>query len=165
VPHQKRPHQEYKEEMAIMAQHASAATLQPLCTFRDVTLHYEQSQQRNTSPATSLQVDDFAILPGTLTAVTGCSGSGKTTIGKAIVGLEQPTGGEIRFKDSLVNTKAQRKKIKYNENVQMVFQDVMSSLDPKKRIRDIIAEPIRNFERITRFIWFNKHFFYNAIFH
>ena len=92
----------------------------------------------------------FQIEEGKTYGLIGESGSGKTTIGKAIVGLEQPTGGEIRFKDSLVNTKAQRKKIKYNENVQMVFQDVMSSLDPKKRIRDIIAEPIRNFERLSK---------------
>ena len=87
-------------------------------------------------------VDDvsFTIEAGKTYGLIGESGSGKTTIGKAVVGLEQPTGGEILYDGTCVNTKKQRRAIKYNENVQMVFQDVMSSLDPKKRIRDIIAE-------------------------
>lgn len=92
----------------------------------------------------------FQIEAGKTYGLIGESGSGKTTIGKAIVGLERPTSGEIRYEGSLVNTKAQRRKVKYNENVQMVFQDVMSSLDPKKRIRGIIAEPIRNFEKLSK---------------
>ncbi|WP_304440631.1 ATP-binding cassette domain-containing protein, partial [Tissierella sp. P1] len=49
-----------------------------------------------------------------------------------------------------VNTKRLRKKVEYNKDVQMIFQDVLSSLDPKKRIRDIIAEPIRNYEKLTK---------------
>ena len=48
-----------------------------------------------------------------------------------------------------VTSRSYRKKINYNQDVQMIFQDSMSSLDPKKRILDIIAEPIRNFERLT----------------
>ena len=97
-------------------------------------------------------VDDvsFCIEEGKTYGLIGESGSGKTSIGKAIVGLEKPTGGEILYENRCVNTKAQRKALKYNQNVQMVFQDVMSSLDPKKRIRDIIAEPIRNFERLSK---------------
>jgi len=92
----------------------------------------------------------FDIQAGQTYGLIGESGSGKTTIGKAVVGLEQPTGGEILYEGKCVNTKAQRKKLQYNKNVQMVFQDVMSSLDPKKRIRDIIAEPIRNFEHLPQ---------------
>ena len=54
----------------------------------------------------------FQIEEGKTYGLIGESGSGKTTIGKAIVGLEQPTGGEIRYEGNLVNTKAQRRKIK-----------------------------------------------------
>lgn len=91
----------------------------------------------------------FSIDEGKTYGLIGESGSGKTTIGKAIVGLEQPTDGEILYYGKKVNTKRLRKKLGYNKEVQMIFQDVLSSLDPKKRIRDIIAEPIRNYEKLS----------------
>lgn len=90
------------------------------------------------------------IEEGRTYGLIGESGSGKTTVGKAIVGLEQPTGGEILYHGKNVNSKRMRKKNKYNKEVQMIFQDVLSSLDPKKRIRDIIAEPIRNYEGLSK---------------
>ncbi|WP_313757585.1 ATP-binding cassette domain-containing protein [Tissierella sp.] len=91
----------------------------------------------------------FSIEEGKTYGLIGESGSGKTTIGKAIVGLEKPTGGSILYNGQPVHTKSLRKKVKYNQDVQMIFQDVLSSLDPKKRIRDIIAEPIRNYEKLS----------------
>ncbi|MBU5436516.1 ATP-binding cassette domain-containing protein [Tissierella sp. MSJ-40] len=91
----------------------------------------------------------FFIEEGKTYGLIGESGSGKTTIGKAIVGLEEPTGGEILYHDKPLGSRRARKKVGYNKEVQMIFQDVLSSLDPKKRIRDIIAEPIRNHEKLT----------------
>lgn len=92
----------------------------------------------------------FSIKEGMTYGLVGESGSGKTTIGKAIVGLEKPTGGEILYHSQKVHTKRLKKKMGYHREVQMIFQDVLSSLDPKKRIRDIIAEPIRNYEKLTK---------------
>ncbi|SHI01870.1 ATP-binding cassette domain-containing protein [Sporanaerobacter acetigenes] len=92
----------------------------------------------------------FSVNEGKTYGLIGESGSGKTTIGKAIVGLEKPTSGEILYYGRPVNTKKLRKRAEYNKEVQMIFQDVLSSLDPKKRIRDIIAEPIRNYENLTK---------------
>ncbi|WP_032120484.1 ATP-binding cassette domain-containing protein [Clostridium amazonitimonense] len=92
----------------------------------------------------------LSIEEGKTYGLIGESGSGKTTIGKTIVGLEDPTEGKILYNDQIVNTKRLRKKTGYNKEVQMIFQDVLSSLDPKKRIRDIIAEPIRNYEKLTK---------------
>lgn len=92
---------------------------------------------------------DMVIEEGKTYGLIGESGSGKTTIGKTIVGLEKATGGEILFNGENVLNKKVRKKIKYNEDVQMIFQDSMSSLDPKKRILDILAEPLRNFENLS----------------
>ena len=91
----------------------------------------------------------FKIDEGKTYGLIGESGSGKTTIGKAIVGLEEPTGGEILYRGQVVAGKKFRKKSGYNKEVQMIFQDVLSSLDPRKRIRDIIAEPIRNYEKLS----------------
>ncbi|WP_297812020.1 ATP-binding cassette domain-containing protein [uncultured Finegoldia sp.] len=89
------------------------------------------------------------IEQGKTYGLIGESGSGKSTIGKAIVGLEKITAGHILYEGKDVTSRRYRKKINYNKDVQMIFQDSMSSLDPKKRILDIIAEPIRNFEKLT----------------
>ena len=77
---------------------------------------------------------DMDIEQGKTYGLIGESGSGKSTIGKAIVGLEKITDGHILYEGKDVTSRSYRKKINYNQDVQMIFQDSMSSLDPKKRI-------------------------------
>lgn len=89
------------------------------------------------------------IEQGKTYGLIGESGSGKSTIGKAIVGLEKATSGQILYNGENILDPKVRKKIKYNRDVQMIFQDSLSSLDPKKRVLDILAEPIRNFENLN----------------
>ncbi|KGA96526.1 peptide ABC transporter substrate-binding protein [Alkalihalobacillus alcalophilus ATCC 27647 = CGMCC 1.3604] len=80
--------------------------------------------------------------------LVGESGSGKTTTGRAIIGLNEITSGDVFFEgDNLARKKrsgADRREI------QMIFQDPYSSLNPKKRILDIIAEPLRNYEKLSK---------------
>lgn len=92
---------------------------------------------------------DMVIEEGKTYGLIGESGSGKTTIGKVILGLEKATAGNITFEGADALNKKARKSVDYNKSVQMIFQDAMSSLNPKKRVIDIIAEPIRNFEKLT----------------
>lgn len=80
----------------------------------------------------------------------GESGSGKSTIGQALVGLVEATSGTITYRGKDVTDKRVRKKLKYNKDVQMIFQDSLSSLNPKKKVIDIIGEPLRNFEKLSR---------------
>lgn len=92
---------------------------------------------------------NIVVEEGKTYGLIGESGSGKTTIGKTIVGLEKATSGEILYNGENVLDPKVRKKLKYNKDVQMIFQDSMSSLDPKKRVLEILAEPIRNFENLN----------------
>lgn len=91
----------------------------------------------------------FSIEEGKTYGLVGESGSGKTTLGRAIIGLNHVTDGKIRFSGvDLTNVKSNRKEIR--KEIQMIFQDPYSSLNPKKRVLDIVAEPLRNFETLSK---------------
>ena len=97
-------------------------------------------------------VDGVSIVieQGKTYGLIGESGSGKSTIGKTIIGLEKATAGEILYNGKNILDPKVRKEMKFNREVQMIFQDSMSSLNPKKRVLDILAEPIRNFEKLSK---------------
>ena len=92
----------------------------------------------------------MVIEQGKTYGLIGESGSGKSTIGKTIIGLEKATAGEILYNGKNILDPKVRKEMKFNSEVQMIFQDSMSSLNPKKRVLDILAEPIRNFEKLSK---------------
>ena len=91
----------------------------------------------------------MVIEQGKTYGLIGESGSGKSTIGKTIIGLEKATAGEILYNGKNILDPKVRKELKFNSEVQMIFQDSASSLNPRKRVLDIIAEPLRNFENLT----------------
>ena len=92
----------------------------------------------------------FSIEPGETLGLVGESGSGKTTTGKAVIGLVPVTGGRIIFDGQDITNSVKKNRSPFRKSVQMIFQDVYSSLNPRKRVLDIIAEPIRNFEKLTK---------------
>lgn len=90
-------------------------------------------------------VDDasFAIKPGTTFALVGESGCGKSTIARLAVGLHEPTSGDLRFEgQALVTARAQPS---VRRRMNMIFQDPYASLNPRWRVADIVAEPVRAF--------------------
>jgi peptide/nickel transport system ATP-binding protein len=85
----------------------------------------------------------FTISPGTTLSLVGESGCGKSTIARLCVGLYTPKHGEIRF-EGLTLAEA-RKQGGVRRQMNMIFQDPYASLNPRWRVTDIIAEPIRTF--------------------
>ncbi|MCZ0703634.1 peptide/nickel transport system ATP-binding protein [Natronobacillus azotifigens] len=90
----------------------------------------------------------FSIEQGKTYGLVGESGSGKTTTGRAIIGLNNITSGKVFFEGNDLTDNS--KKVDVRKDIQMIFQDPYSSLNPKKRVIDIVAEPLRNYERLTK---------------
>ena len=90
-------------------------------------------------------VDDvsFSIMPGKTLGIVGESGCGKTTAGRTILRLEEPTSGEIIF-DGTDITKLSKDQMRHmRRNMQIIFQDPFSSLNPRKTVSQTIEEPIK----------------------
>ncbi|NGZ75115.1 ABC transporter ATP-binding protein [Saccharibacillus alkalitolerans] len=89
----------------------------------------------------------LSIEPGQTYGLVGESGSGKTTTGRAVIGLNAITSGSVLFNGQELT--AARNRSAARRDMQMIFQDPYSSLNPKKRVLDIIAEPLRNYESLS----------------
>ncbi|HEX3538029.1 MAG TPA: dipeptide ABC transporter ATP-binding protein [Stellaceae bacterium] len=92
----------------------------------------------------------FAVEPGKTLGVVGESGCGKTTTAKLVLGLEEPSGGEMRFEGRNLTKLDAAGRRHYRKSVQAVFQDPYASLNPRMRISQIIAEPLVTNEKIGR---------------
>lgn len=84
----------------------------------------------------------FDVHPGETFGLVGESGSGKTTTGRAILRLVDATAGSIRFDGTEVTAMGRRTPLSYRRDVQVVFQDPWSSLNARKVIGEILAEPL-----------------------
>ncbi len=93
---------------------------------------------------------DFAIDPGETLGLIGESGCGKTTTSKLILLQETPSGGTIRFDGEDISDLRADGLMRYRREVQVVFQDPYSSLSPRMRVGDIIAEPLQIHAKLSR---------------
>lgn len=98
----------------------------------------------NKSASTVKAVNNVSlkILKGEIYALAGESGCGKSTLAKSITKLVKPTDGKILFNNSNIYQQSKLDKKEYPKNVQMVFQNPFSSLNPKMKIKDILKEPL-----------------------
>ncbi len=93
-------------------------------------------------PVTVIDDVSFDLAAGETLSLVGESGSGKTTIGRAILGLAPVTAGSITFRGETISNIPRTRRRKVARDIQVVFQDPYSSLNPSMRIEDILVEPL-----------------------
>ena len=92
----------------------------------------------------ALNTVDVSINVGESFCVVGESGCGKTTLGRAILGLNSPTAGEIHFRGQRIDQMDEATRKPIRRDMQMVFQNPYASLNPRRNVFDTLAEPIRH---------------------
>jgi oligopeptide/dipeptide ABC transporter ATP-binding protein len=92
----------------------------------------------------------FSISSGRTLGLVGESGCGKSTTARLLLGLENPTSGEVYFEGKNISTRKGPELMEYRKNIQAVFQDPFRSLNPRKKIKQIIAEPLRVHKTLSK---------------
>lgn len=125
--------------------------MSPLLELREVKKYYPVRQSLFASRKLLRAVDgiSFTIQTGRTLGLVGESGCGKTTTGKLILRLEEPTEGEISLEGRELRALDSNWRRLYRRSVQAVFQDPFASLNPRMRVGSIIGEPLRVNEKLT----------------
>ncbi len=128
---------------------------EPILRVRNLKKHYllKKPSLFSAVPPPIKAVDDvsFEILEGETLSLVGESGCGKTTLGKTIMRIHPPTAGEMVYATSEgrqvdLATATRRELTTVHREVRLIFQDPNASLNPRMNVRDIVGEPLRQFE-------------------
>ena len=92
---------------------------------------------------------DLELKAGESLGIVGESGSGKTSFGRTLLRLYRPTAGRLSFEDTEIGSAPERELRPLRARMQMIFQDSLSSLNPRHRVEDILAQPLLAFERVS----------------
>ncbi|AMC08263.1 ABC transporter ATP-binding protein [Turicibacter sp. H121] len=112
--------------------------MEPLLKVENLTQHFKINKNYTVKAVNGL---DFEIYPGETFGLVGESGSGKSTTGRSIIRLYEPTDGTILFDDVDISGKLNKETERHlRTNMQMIFQDPMASLNPRKKVLDLIAQ-------------------------
>jgi oligopeptide/dipeptide ABC transporter ATP-binding protein len=120
----------------------------PLLSVRRLVKHFPVKKgllQRTVGQVHAVDGISFDIAEGETLGLVGESGCGKSTAGKTILKLIDPTAGEVRIRGERIDQLTRGEMRPYRRQLQVVFQDPYSSLNPRLKIRDIIGEPLVNY--------------------
>ncbi|BBG03296.1 MULTISPECIES: dipeptide ABC transporter ATP-binding protein [Pseudonocardia] len=121
-----------------------------LIRARDLTRTYRRagaSVLRRSHPVHALRGVGFDVAEGQALGIVGESGSGKSTLIRQLCGLDRPTSGSLQLAGDDITDPDRATLRRVREAVSIVFQDPMGSLDPRMRVRDIVAEPVLRGDR------------------
>jgi peptide/nickel transport system ATP-binding protein len=109
-----------------------------LLVVENLTVEYETAGRRFAAVAGI----NFEIQKGETLGLVGESGCGKSSTGRAIIQLPRPSSGTVQFEGIYLAQLTGQQLRKVRQRIQMIFQDPISSLNPRRRVRDIVAEPL-----------------------
>ena len=118
---------------------------EPVIVVEDLVRDYQRPRTSLTRPGQTvhaLRGVSFQVAAGERFGIVGESGCGKSTLLRLLAGLDRPTSGRVVVEGTDIAPLPERRLRFLRERLQMVFQDPMSSLDPRMRVRDIVAEPL-----------------------
>jgi len=110
-----------------------------LLRVENLVVEYPSSRGARVHAVTDVSFD---VLPGETLGLVGESGCGKSTTGRAVIQMPMPTAGRVLFDGTDLAATAGEELRKVRPRLQMIFQDPISSLNPRRRVRDIVAEPL-----------------------
>jgi ABC-type glutathione transport system ATPase component len=125
--------------MVIPASRSGAAPADPILQVKDLVVAFPG---RRRSSVTVIRGVSFDLAAGETLSLVGESGSGKTTIGRAILGLAPVTGGTVTFRGKPISNISRPERRRIAKDIQVVFQDPYSSLNPSMTIESILVEPL-----------------------
>lgn len=123
---------------------ADPASAEPLLQLRNIRCHYHLTRPLPIGPKKTVRALDGVDLDlhhGETLGVIGESGCGKSTLARVITGLEKPTEGHVLFRGQDINRLSTAEQNQMRRDIQLIFQDPYSSLDPRKNVGQLVGEP------------------------
>ena len=117
---------------------------QPVLEVKNLQQHFVSGRGKNKTVVKAVDDVSFKIYKGETFGLVGESGCGKTTTGRTIIRLYEPTGGEVYFNGKLISGKlTKEEKREVTRGIQMIFQDPIASLNPRMTVKEIIGEGLK----------------------
>ena len=132
---------------------AVLATAQPLLQVTNLVKHFPLPGgwlARDHRVVHAVDDVSFEVRPGEVFGLVGESGSGKTTLGRLLLRLVEPTAGSVVFEGQELTSMPEASLRRLRRDMQVVFQNPFSSLDPRMSVQDVLAEPLRTHNVVPR---------------